>query len=186
MGCARVSIVIFAITLGLAENTAAQPSEPRWTIGATGGFGRTWDDEGGIGSGWLIGGYVDRRLSQNVDLEVAADLLTNRRTDAFEADGHTTYLSAQIVRRFGSREANFFLMGGGALAIYQGTTGFSDGSFRTEHSSTNPGFMFGAGMSFHAARNLEIAPIVRMTLMQIDSDSDPWSTITAGLRIGFR
>lgn len=182
----RFFFVIFAIALGLAENVAAQASESRWTFGATGGFGRTWDDEGGIGNGWLIGGYVDRRLSQNVDLEVAADLLTNRRTDAFEADGHTTYLSAQIIRRFGSREANFFLMGGGALAIYRGTTGFSDGSFRMEHSSTNPGFMFGAGMSFHVANNLEIAPIVRMTLMQIDDDSDPWSTITAGVRIGFR
>jgi Outer membrane protein beta-barrel domain len=182
----RLFLVIFAITLGLAENAAAQASESRWTFGATGGFGRTWDDEGGIGSGWLIGGYVDRRLSQNVDVEVAGDLLKNRRTDAFEADGHTTYLSAQIIRRFGSRDANFFLMGGGALAIYRGTTGFSDGSFHMEHSSTNAGFIFGGGMSFHTASNLEIAPIVRMTLMYIEDDSDPWSTITAGIRIGFR
>ena len=183
MGRARVLILIFAITRPLAEKAAAQASESRWTVGATGGVGRTWDDEGGIGSGWLIGGYVDRRLSQSVDLEIAADLLTNRRSDAF---GHTTYLSAQIIRRFGSRETNVFLMGGGALAIHRGTTGFSDGSFRTEHSSTNPGFMFGGGMSFHVDRNLEIAPIVRMTLMQIDSDSDPWSSISAGVRIGFR
>ena len=186
MGCARVIVVILAITLGLAENVAAQATESRWTFGATGGFGRTWDDEGGIGSGWLIGGYVDRRLSQNVDVEVAADLLRNRRTDAFEADGHTTYLSAQLIRRFGSRDANFFVMGGGALAIHEGTTGFSDGSFHQEHSSTNPGFIAGAGLSFRTANNLEIAPIVRMTMMQIDSDSDPWSSITAGLRIGFR
>jgi hypothetical protein len=41
-------------------------------------------------------------------------------------------------------------------------------------------------MSFHVANNLEIAPLVRMTLMQIDSDSDPWSTISAGVRIGIR
>ncbi len=182
----RFFVVFFAVALGLAENAAAQASESRWTLGATGGFGRTWDDEGGIGSGWLIGGYVDRRLSKNVDVEVAADLLKNRRTDSFEADGHTTYLSAQLIRRFGRRDANFFLMGGGALAIHEGTTGFSDGSFHQEHSSTNPGFIFGAGMSFHIANNLEIAPIVRMTMMQIDDDSDPWSAITAGIRIGFR
>lgn len=182
----RLILVIFAILVGLAETTAAQSAESHWTFGATGGFGRTWDDEGGIGSGWLIGGYVDRRLSQNVDLEVAADLLKNRRSDAFEADGHTTYLSAQLIRRFGSRDANFFLMGGGALAFHQGTTGFSDGSFHQEHSSTNPGFMFGAGMSFHVANHLEIAPIVRMTLMHIDDDSDPWSTITVGVRVGIR
>lgn len=133
----------------------------------------------------MIGGYVDRKLSTNVDLELAIDLLSNKRTDAFEADGKTTYLSAQLLRRFGGRQSNAFVMGGGALAIHDGVTQFSDGSFRTEHNSTNPGFIFGGGMSFRARNDLEIAPAVRMTLMFIDDDSEPWSSITVGVRLGF-
>lgn len=181
----RLLLLLFTTLLITPATAYGQTTDPKWTFGATGGWGKTWDDEGGIGSGWLIGGYVDRKLSKNVDLEFAADLLWNKRTDAFQADGKTTYLSAQVIRRFGSRQANGFVMGGGALAIHDGVTQFSDGSFRTEHNSTNPGFMFGGGMSFRTGNDVEIAPIVRMTLMSIDDDSDPWSTISVGVRVGF-
>ena len=164
---------------------AAQTVDPKWTFGATGGGGRTWDDEGSIGSGWLAGGYADWLLSKHVDLEFAGDLLANKRTDAFEADGKTTYLSAQVIRRFGGRQANAFLMGGGTVAIHNGSTQFSDGSFHSDHSSTNPGWIFGGGMSFRTSNDIEIAPIVRMTLMHIGDDSDPWSAFTVGIRVGF-
>jgi len=183
----RLQVLTLGLLLAVPTVAPAQVADDsRWTFGGTAGVGRTWDDEGSIGSGWLAGGYVERRLSKNVGVEVAADVLANRRTDAFEANGHTTYLSAELIRRFGSREANFFLMGGGALALHTGTTGFSDGSFRSERSSTSPGFMFGAGLSFRTPNNLEIAPIARMTIMSIENDSEPWSSISGGIRIGFR
>lgn len=179
-------LVLLLAALGLTPAiAAAQTTDPKWTFGGTGGWGKTWDDEGGIGSGWLVGGYVDRKLSKNVDLDFAADLLSNKRTDNFEADGKTTYLSAQVIRRFGSRQANGFVMGGGALAVHDGITQFSDGSFRTEHTSTNPGLIFGGGLSFRTGNDIEIAPIVRMTLMFIEDDSDPWSSITVALKVGF-
>ena len=176
------AVLLCCIPSSLWAQTAP---DPRWTLGATGGFGRTWEDEGSIGSGWLIGGYVDRRLAQHLDLEVAADLLKNDRRDRFQADGHTTYVSVQLIPRFGSRARNAFVMGGPTFAFYEGTTGFDDGSFRNEHSSTTFGWMFGGGFSFRTSRSLEITPLVRMTLMNVDSGSDPWSSITGGLRIGF-
>ena len=159
--------------------------DTRWTFGATGGLGRTWDDEGSIGSGWLVGGYVDRRLTKKLDLEFSTDLLTNERRDRFQADGHTTYMSLLLVPRFGSPARNAFVMGGPTVAFHEGTTGFDDGSFRTEHSSTTFGWIFGGGFSFRTPRGLEIAPLVRMTLMNVENDSDPWSSITAAIRIGF-
>lgn len=45
---------------------------PAWTFGATAGGGQTWDDEGSIGKGWLVGGYIDRRISTHVDFELGA------------------------------------------------------------------------------------------------------------------
>jgi hypothetical protein len=181
----RKPLLFTLFLLTLASNAFAQPADPRWTFGATGGFARTWDDEGSIGGGWLAGGYVDRKLSKNLDVEFAADLVTNKRTDTFETDGKTTYVSTHLIRRFGSRRTNCFLMGGGTVAIYNGTTGFSDGSFQSDRSSTIFGWMFGGGLSFRTANDLEIGPIVRMTLMNIEFDSDPWSAFTVGVRIGF-
>ena len=185
-GLVRIYFALLFVGLLITPATShGQTTDPKWTFGGMGGWGKTWDDEGGIGSGWVIGGYVDRKLSKNVDLEFAADLVANTRTDNFEADGKTTYLSTQLIRRFGSRQANGFVMGGGALAIHNGTTQFSDGSFRTEHNSTNPGLIWGGGLSFRTGNDIEIAPIVRMTLMFIDNDSDPWSSISVGVRVGF-
>ena len=182
----RIHLLAAALLCSVPSSLWAQTApDPRWTFGATAGVGRTWDDEGSIGSGWLIGGYVDRRLTQRLDLELATDLLKNHRDDRFQADGHTTYLSLQLIPRFGSRAHNGFVMGGPAVAFYEGTTGFDDGSFRNEHSSTNWGWMFGGGFSFRTRSSLEIAPIVRMTLMNIENDSDPWSSITGGVRVGF-
>ena len=133
----------------------------------------------------MVGAYADRRLSKNVDLEFAVDAVKNKRSDAFVANGTTTYVSAEVIRRFGSRRANGFVIGGGTIGFHDGETGFSDGSFHSERSSTNPGWIFGGGFSFRTANNVEIAPIVRMTLMHIDTDSDPWSSITYGIRVGF-
>ena len=183
----RTHLLTILLLLALSSHAAAQAvsSESKWAFGGTGGYGRTWDDEGSIGSGWTVGGYVDRRLSKNVDIEFAADLVKNTRNDAFEADGKTTYVSVGVIRRFGGRRANGFVIGGGTIGFYNGETGFSDGSFHNERSSTNPGWIFGGGFAYRTARNIEIAPIVRITLMQIDTDSDPWSSITYGLRVGF-
>ena len=177
--------VLFVLTLSSYASAQAAPAESPWTFGGTAGYGRTWDDEGSIGTGWVLGGYVDRRLSRNVDLEFAADLVKNGRSDTFVADGTTTYVSATVIRRFGSRRANGFVLGGGTIGFYNGETGFSDGTFRNDRSSTNPGWIFGGGFSFRTSGNIEVAPIIRMTLMQIDTDSDPWSSITCGIRIGF-
>jgi hypothetical protein len=180
----RITHFLALFLLLAPSGVAAQTTDPTWTVGGTGGWARTWDDEGSIGTGWVLGGYTDRRLSKHVDLEVAADLVANKRTDSFRADGKTGYLSAHLIRRFGSRDANGFVMGGPALAIHRGTTRFSDGTFHNEQKSVNGGWMFGGGLAFRTRNGIEIAPIVRMTLMQIDDDSDPWSIFSLGVRVG--
>jgi hypothetical protein len=183
----RTHLLAVLVLVALALPASAQTTSPEsaWTFGGTLGYGRTWDDEGSIGSGWLLGGYADRRLWTKTDLELAVDILSHKRSDTFVADGTTTHVSAGLSRRFGNRSASGFVVGGGTVAFHDGTTGFSDGSFRTEHQSVNPGWFAGGGFAVRTGTNVEIGPVVRITMMQIDNDSDPWSTITAGLRIGF-
>ena len=170
------------------EASAHEIERSRWTFGATAGGGRTWDDEGSIGSGWLAGGYADRRISAYADVEIAIDVLRHRRNTGpfgFQAEGHTTYLSAAVVRRFGTPSANFFLLGGGTIGIHSGTAGLGDSpSPPNETDSRNVGVIFGGGASFRASGNIEIAPLVRMTLMRASDDSDPFSSIMVGVRVG--
>jgi hypothetical protein len=89
-----------------------------------------------------------------------------------------------VIRRFGSPGANVFLLGGGTLGIHRGKAGLGDTPPLNAHDSTNVGFIFGGGFSFRTRTNLEIAPLLRMTLMRISDDADPWSSILAGVRIG--
>ena len=180
---------IFAALLSLASETLAQTAErPAWTFGATAGGGQTWDDEGSIGKGWLVGGYLDRRISAHVDLEIGADVLRHERNTgpfSFQAEGYTTYLSAALLRRFGPPKSNFFLLGGGTVGIHNGKAGIGDAPALNDAGSSNVGFVFGGGASFLTSARIEIGPIVRMTWMRVSDDSDPFSSITIGMRVGW-
>jgi hypothetical protein len=184
---AIIAAAVFGWFVSVSESSAQPPARPSWSLGATAGAGKTWDDEGSIGSGWLIGGYVQRRLTTHMDLELSGDLLRHERNTgpfSFRADGHTTYFGAALVGRFGPPDANFFLLGGGTLGIHRGEAGLGDAPALNQHESTNVGFIFGGGLSFRTSNGLEIAPLVRMTVMRVDDDADPFSSIMAGVRIG--
>lgn len=66
-------IMMAALLVILSAGVVAAQTNPSpsWTFGGTGGYGRTWDDEGQIGSGVLIGAYADRRIFRNTDLELS-------------------------------------------------------------------------------------------------------------------
>ncbi len=183
-----LSILSIHLLLSAPVLASAQSADrPAWTFGGTVGGGQTWDDEGSIGRGWLIGGYADRRISRNVDIEFSVDFLTHERhtgPSSFQAEGHTTHLSAALIRRFGPPRSNLFLLGGGTIGIHRGTAGLADAP-QADTDGTHPGFLAGGGLSFRTARNVEIAPIFRFTMLSIDVDSDSAMSYTLGVRVGF-
>lgn len=74
-------IIAAALLVVCAGAASAQTTmSPAWTFGGTGGYGRTWDDEGQIGSGVLVGAYADRRIFEGTDLELSADYLRHKRS----------------------------------------------------------------------------------------------------------
>jgi hypothetical protein len=185
----RDLIVAAMLLLASAATVSAQPapSSSRWTWGGTAGMGRTWDDEGQIGSGVLAGGYAQWRWLSHSDLDLSVDFLKHDRSGGFfEAHGHTVFLSGAFVQRFGGPAANGYVLGGVTLAAHSGTAGFPADNLVTDTSSTNPGYILGGGMSFRASRRIEVGPLVRITMLSADSDSDPAFTIMAGVRVGFR
>jgi hypothetical protein len=183
-----VAVITGVVLVVAATAASAQtPSSPRFSIGGTAGFGQTWDDEGSIGTGWLAGGYGQVRLFGHTDAEFSVDVLRhNRDSGAFQAEGHTTFVSAALRQRFGGERTKGYLLGGFTIGSHSGTAGFPAYNMVNDYSSTRGGFVFGGGLNFTVGDAVEIGPVIRITMLGTDADADPWSSIMTGVRIGIR
>ena len=168
-----------------AASAGAQTVETRGSVAGVAGAGRTWDDEGSLGSGTALGARAEWRLFGNTGLEASLDTLSHdRRGGFFEAEGRTTFAGASLVARFGRAAAQPYVLGGVHLASHSGSTRFSD--VRVEHDSTDFGYHFGGGLAIRFARRLEAGPEARFYMIQPGNDSDPAMVYWVGVRFGVR
>jgi len=172
------------VILALMTTTAAfgQTRESRGSAAAAVGRGRTWDDEGEIGSGVVAGGRIDWRIVGHTRAELALDSLGHDRSGIFAANGRTTLTSASIVQRFGAALAQPYALGGLTVAHHNGTTTFDNRT--TSHSSTDLGYHFGGGVAVRVGAHVEIGPEVRFYIIQADQESSPAWASWAGVRFG--
>lgn len=181
----RIVAWSLVVLVGLSADARAQSPESRGTVGGIVGVGRTWDDEGGLGTGRAFGGRIDWRIFGNTSLEASVDSLSHDRSGGFfEAEGRTTLLGASLVQRFGGSATQPYVLGGVHLASHSGSTTFDD--MRTERDSSDVGYHFGGGIAFRAGQRLELGPEVRFFLIQPENDSDPAMAYWIGARIGIR
>lgn len=178
--------LLAALTLVLFASSAhAQTLEPHGSFSAIGGSGTTYDDESGLGKGWLIGGAYDRVLFGTTRIEASAELLThNRDSGYFQSTGNTAIAGVSLLHRFGRGNAQPYAFGGLTIGHHSGTNRLDTRSVPA--SSTNTGTRFGFGMAFRAGQRLEISPELRMNTFFTNSDSDPWTLPSFGVRIGWR
>ena len=163
----------------------AQPAAPRGSVAGLAGAGRTWDDEGSLGAGTVLGGRAEWRLFGNTGLEASLDTLSHdRRGGFFEAEGRTIFAGASLVPRFGRAAVQPYVLGGVHLASHSGSTRFDD--LRVERDSTDFGYHFGGGVAIRFARRLEAGPEARFYMIQPESDSDPAMVYWVGVRFGVR
>ena len=176
--------LMFAFIVALAATSPLQAQESRGSVNAVGGFGKTWDDEGSLGRGWLVGGAVDRVIFGRTRLEGSVEVLTHdRNAGYFLSEGQTVVGGLSLVRRFGSGGAQPYLAGGLTLGHHSGTNSFVDERFPI--SSTDAGFRGAFGIAFRAGRRMEISPEIRLIGFFVENDSDPVSVISFGIRVGW-
>lgn len=177
-----VSIVVFLATAG---TSTAQPGESRTSVSGIAGIAKTYDDEGSIGTGGLIGGSLETVLFGTTRLEGSLEVVTHSRdTGHFAAEGNTTMVGASLVHRFGRRGAQPYLLGGVTFGHHSGTSRFDD--LRFTASSTDVGLRFGAGLAVVVNQRFEVSPEFRMNSFFIDDDSSPWMVPSFGIRVGYR
>jgi hypothetical protein len=168
-----------------AVTASAQPADSRSTVSAIGGFGKTYDDEGSLGHGWLAGGAIDRVVFGRTRAEVSLDVLTHDRDAGyFQSRGQTIITGLSLLRRFGSGGAQPYVFGGVTLGHHSGTNVFN--GTPVERSNLDAGVRFGAGVAIRAGRRLEVSPEFRLNGFFIDNDADPASLLSFGVRFGWR
>jgi hypothetical protein len=177
-----------ALTLAIAPAAHAQTAaaSPDWSAAAVAGAGRTWDDEGVIGDGAVVGGHVVRRIFGTTFVEGSLDLLHHERSDRFSAKGNTLFVSGAIVQRFGRGRAQPYILGGVTLARHRGTYGFLSDNKVSPAESTDTGFVYGGGMAVRTAGRFELGPEIRFFLLEADTDSSPAIGYWVGARFGVR
>ena len=179
-------IAAFALLLTAGPAFAQGSSDFSSTASGVISIGKTYDDEGQIGSGPLFGARIDRRLFGNTFVEASLDNLGHGRSDRFEGNGHTTLVAASLIQRFGQTPAQPYVLGGVALAHHTGTAGFPELGIVSQTSSTDPGFLFGGGIAIPIARRLEIGPEGRFYALRADEGSSPAFAYWFGVRVGVR
>lgn len=181
----RIFVCTLMVLAGLPLTASAQSADPRGTASAIAGGGRTWDDEGGLGSGFAAGGRVDWRVFGNTSLEASVDTLSHaRRGGFFEAEGRTAFVGVSLVHRFGSAAVRPYVVGGAHLALHTGWTRFDD--VRIERDSADFGYHFGGGIAVRVTDRVEIGPEARFYMIQPENDADPAMAYWIGARVGIR
>ena len=181
----RIALFCTAVFLTSAATAAAQPGESRTSVTAVTGVAKTYDDEGSIGRGWLVGGSVERVLFGTTRLEGSLEFVTHSRdTGHFAAEGDTTIIGLSLVHRFGRRPVQPYVLAGVTIGHHSGKSSFDD--LRFTASSTDFGLRFGAGMAVRVNERFEVSPEFRMNSFFIDNDSNPWMVPSFAVRVGYR
>jgi|SRR5215831_15352992 len=163
-----------------------KPVESNSSFSAIGGTGKTYDDEGSLGKGMLIGAAYDHVLVGTTRLEGSIELATHdRESGVFQSTGRTVTGGLSLVQRFGRGQAQPYVFGGVTVAHHTGTNVSPADTLAV--SSTNAGTRFGFGIAFHdCTGRLEISPELRMNGFSSNKGSDPWMLPSFGLRVGWR
>jgi len=178
------AFVILAFLLA-AGPSYAQPPESRGSVSAVGGLGKTLDDEGSLGGGWLIGGAIDRIVFGRTRAELSFEVIAHHRgSGSFQSKGQTVIGGLSLVRRFGSGSAQPYVFGGVTVGYHDGTSFFNGDPVPI--SSTDTGLRFGTGVAFRMGSRFELSPEVRTNGFFIDRDSDPATLPSFGVRFGWR
>ena len=185
----RLVVVLTGVLAGLlavvAGSGTALAQESRSSVSAIGGVGKTFDDEGSLGRGWLGGGAIDRVLFGTTRGEVSVELLTHSRdVTYFASTGKTVIAGATLVHRFGRRSGQPYLFFGLTAGHHSGTNRYSD--VTVPLTSTDLGMRFGAGVAIRVNDRLEVSPEIRMNGFFIDRDADPAMLPSFGVRLGLR
>ena len=187
MSVTFASIALALIAQAGPSTPPPAPPAPLSVYGSIGG-GKTWDDEGSIGSGLSAGGGVEWRFRPKWSVGADVERVGHERdTPGLEWSGHTVFASANVAYHFAATGVSPFVGGGFGGAFHDGEVidrlmqPGSPAPVRTFSSSSTMGYGM-AGVDIPIGTRLVVSPDFRWTFCQAPDGSAPWSVIRFGVK----
>ena len=166
----------------------ATPDDHRLLLTAGVGHGKTWDDEGSIGSGVLLGAGLEWELNGHWSIGGRIERLAHHRQTGghLAFDGTTLFATAEVRYRMGRADVRPYLVTGYGLAHFQGRLSNRAAPETRDRQSTSGTVVGGGGVEITLGRRLLLVPEVRMQICQPSADFATWLAIRAGVSVGWR
>ena len=159
------------------------------SVGILAGHGRTWDDDGSIGSGSAFGGAVDYRFRPKLSVNGAVERLAHERDTGFlKFSGRTVFATIGVTYHVAATGVSPYVGGGFGGAFYSGELrdSFAAPPETRPRSSTSTLGYGNAGVDIPIGDRVVLSPDVRIALCQPQDDFAPWSTIRFGVKVAIR
>lgn len=182
----RYAIVAASLAAACIPAPASAQDAPRFTAGVALHSARTWDDESFLGSGPSIEARGGVSLTPKAQVELAVTRLPYERSfDSGVATGGRSIFTALMLKYdFTRGSIRPFVMGGYGVNMHDGWR-VHPPSGRSDTSSTDHGYVVGAGAVLHRGR-WHAGPEVRVHMLAVESDASAAMMLTAGIRAGMR
>jgi outer membrane protein W len=174
--------------LAQTPTVSPPPTPAPVSISVTIGRGKTWDDEGSIGSGIAAGGAVEYRFRPKLSVNGAVERLQHDRDTGFlKFSGRTVFATIGITYHFAATGVSPYVGGGFGGAFYDGTLSDDIAGDLVVHRSSASTLGYGnAGVDIPIGDRLVISPDVRVKLCRPQDDFAPWSAIRFGVKAAVR
>jgi hypothetical protein len=192
------------VIISIPAAARAQPvgsSAPRVEVSGGVGYAKTWDDEGGIGPGAMVGATVVFPLTPSIAAGATVARVSHDRDtgQGLHFEGDSTLFMATGKFTFGSRRVQPVLTASFGLLRYRGT--LTSGpptnlpSFvpvpdipveRIERRSSSTVFGGTSGVDVWITRHLAVRPSIGLQTTQPQDDFAPWAIIHGGLAVATR
>jgi opacity protein-like surface antigen len=150
----------------LAPTVLAQNYASRGEVFGSIGGGKTYDDEGSLGSGFDVGGGVGFRLTPRFGVEGQINRLDYKRdfSSGVRFEGTALFTTANVLYHFTTSQAQPYVIGGLGFVHHENRSRFpGDNSLPTR---TSNGFAknFGAGVKIFLNKKFSLRPEFRVFL----------------------
>jgi Outer membrane protein beta-barrel domain len=191
----RLLLGVFVLLVAAPAHAQSTDFGGRFAIGGQVGTSKTWDDEGGLGTGPGYGGFFSTRLREKLLFIADVERLSHERIIAggsLEFVGDSTLVTAGLSYRFSTSRVQPYVLGVAGVNVYSGTRTIREagptpsGPFGPatvlQKEGTDFTLGFGGGLDIFLTSRFSVRPEVRFFLIDASDNSNPHAA--ARLSIG--
>ncbi len=187
----KILMFIFCL-VACAPAALAQDFTPKGEVFGSVGGGKTFDDEGGTGSGLDFGGGIGYRFTSKFGVEGAVNSIRHKRDfgNGVVFEGTGTFVSANALYYFSTARVQPYVIGGGGFVNHQNRSRFPETPLQPEVSSNGKAVNFGAGVRIFLNKYISLRPEVRIFVGYPDSSrlrsiEAPFSVLRGSIGVSY-